>query len=142
MTPEAKQKLRRLLVKHEGCKNFPYTDTTGNLSIGVGRNLTTRGISEVEAFYLLEDDIAYFSSKLAHFLPCFLTLDENRQIVLVDMCFNLGLQGLLNFREMISALDAGNYALAADAMLDSLWALQVKERATSLANILRTGELE
>src|ERR1700689_378420 len=81
MTPEAKAKLKNMLVQDEGCKNFPYTDITGNLSIGVGRNLITRGISTNEALYLLDDDIIYFTSKLNYIIPFFSSLDENRKIV-------------------------------------------------------------
>lgn len=141
MTPDARLKLKQLLVQHEACKLYPYSDSVGKLTIGVGRNLSDRGISEMEAFYLLDDDMSYFYGKLLHFLPWFSKLDENRQIALCDMCFNLGVQGFLNFHDTIAALESGNYVLAADHMMESLWAAQVGERATCLANIIRTGEL-
>lgn len=141
MTPESKQKLKQLLVKHESYRQFPYTDTAGHLTIGIGRNLADRGLSTNEAYYLLDDDIMYFSGKLNHFLPFFHTLNENRQIALIDMCFNIGVQGFLNFTHMIIALEAHDYERAAEEMLDSKWAYQVGERATCLANIIRTGEI-
>ena len=141
MTPEGKQKLKNLLVSHEKYEQFPYTDSTGNLTVGIGRCLNIRGISTTEAFYLLDDDLLYFTGKLNHFLPFFSKLSENRQIALIDMCFNLGVQGILNFTQMISALERGNYEDAAKEMLDSKWATQVGERATCLADIIRTGEL-
>lgn len=141
MTPEGKQRLKALLISHEKYVQFPYSDTTGHLTVGIGRNLTDRGISTTEAFYLLDDDILYFTSKLSHFLDCFSHLNENRQIALIDMCFNLGVQGFLNFKEMIAALEIHNYERAANEMLDSKWATQVGERATTLANIVRTGEI-
>lgn len=139
MTPEGKQKLKALLVRHEEYRQFPYTDSTGHLTVGIGRNLTNRGISTTEAFQLLDDDIIYFSSKLAHYLDCYNELTEPRQIALIDMCFNLGLQGFLHFKEMIAALNSHDYHRAANEMLDSKWAEQVGERATCLANIVRTG---
>lgn len=141
MTPEGKQKLKHLLISHENYKQFPYTDTTGHLTVGIGRNLSDRGISTTEAFYLLDDDILYFSSKLAHYLPFFIELSENRQIALIDMCFNLGVQGFLNFKNMIAALASHDYDRAANEMLNSKWAEQVGDRATCLANIIRTGEI-
>lgn len=141
MTPEGKQKLKNLLVQHESYRQFPYTDTTGHLTVGIGRNLIDRGISTTEAFYLLDDDILYFTSKLAHFLDFFNRLSEHRQIALIDMCFNLGLQGLLNFKKMISALARDDYDTAANEMINSKWAEQVGERATCLASIIRTGEI-
>lgn len=141
MTPEARQKLKGLLVHHESYRQFPYTDTTGHLSIGIGRNLTDRGITHTEAFYLLDDDIVYFNNKLNYYLPFFINLSENRQIALINMCFNLGIQGFLGFKDMISALEAHDYERAAKEMLDSKWAQQVGERAICLANIMRTGEI-
>ena len=141
MTPEARLKLKQLLVQHESYKQFLYVDSTGHSTIGIGRNLTDRGISTTEAFYLLDDDILYFSSKLNHFLPFFSVLDENRQIALIDMCFNLGVQGFLNFKNMIAALESHDYERAAKEMLDSKWHEQVGDRATTLANIIRTGEI-
>lgn len=141
MTPEGKLKLKQLLVNHESIKNFPYTDSTGHLTIGIGRNLIDRGISTTEAFYLLDDDIAYFTDKLNHYLNFFYKLDENRQIALIDMCFNIGIQGFLNFTQMILALEAGDYSRSADEMLNSKWAEQTGHRAITLANIVRTGNI-
>lgn len=141
MSPEGKQKLKSLLIGHEKYVQFPYSDTTGHLTIGIGRNLSDRGISTSEAFYLLDDDILYFNSKLLHYLDCFSKLSENRQIALIDMCFNLGVQGFLGFKEMISALERHDYSLAADEMLKSKWYEQVGQRAITLADIIRTGEL-
>jgi lysozyme len=142
MTPEGRQKLKALLISHEQYRQFPYTDTTGHLTVGIGRNLSARGISTTEAIQLLDDDILYFSSKLAHFLDCFTELNEARQIALIDMCFNLGVQGFLNFKEMINALNAHDYDRAADEMVKSKWHDQVGERATCLENIIRTGEFQ
>lgn len=141
MTPEAKMRLRNLLTSHESFRQFPYTDVTGHLTIGIGRNLTDRGISTNEALMLLDDDISYFANKLSHYLTCFPGLDSNRQIALVDMCFNLGIHGFLGFDGMIQALENRDYKRAHDEMLDSKWAQQVGERATQLANIILTGEL-
>jgi lysozyme len=141
MTPEGRKKLKGLLTAHESYRQFVYTDSTNHLTIGLGRNLSERGISTTEAFYLLDDDILYFSSKLNHFLNFFSQLDENRQIALIDMAFNLGIQGFLNFKEAILALECHDYERAAKCVLDSKWATQVHERATCIANIIKTGEI-
>lgn len=141
MTPENKLKLKNLLVQHESYRQFPYVDTTNNLTVGIGRNLTDRGISTTEALYLLDEDILYFSSKLHLYLKFFDQLNEARQIALIDMCFNVGVQGLLGFKEMINALEQQDYELAAKEMLESKWSQQVGERAHNLAKIILTGEL-
>lgn len=141
MTPETRQKLKNLLVQHESYRQFPYADTTGNLTVGIGRNLSSRGISSTEALSLLDDDIFYFTSKLAHLVPCFNGLDDNRKIVLVDMCFNLGVNGFLGFKRMLEALERNDFNAAADAIMDSKASEQCGERYQQLAFIMRTGEL-
>lgn len=141
MTPETRQKLKNLLVQHESYKQFPYVDTAGHLTIGIGRNLKDRGISINEALYLLDEDAQYFTSKLTNTLKFWGDLNEARQVVLVDMCFNLGLQGLLGFKDMMLAIEAEDYDRAANEMLQSKWATQVGERAICLAGIMRHGEL-
>jgi lysozyme len=141
MTPESRQKLKNLLVQHESYKQFPYIDTTGHLTIGIGRNLKDRGISLNEALYLLDGDEQYFTNKLSTLLKFWDDLSEARQIVLVDMCFNLGLQGLFGFKDMMIAIEAKDFDRAAQEMLDSKWASQVSERATCLAGIMKSGEL-
>lgn len=66
MTPESRQKLKNMLVQDESYRQFPYTDTTGHLTVGIGRNISQRGISTTEASQLLDNDIIYFSAKLDH----------------------------------------------------------------------------
>src|SRR4029077_18097025 len=140
MTPESKKKLRDLLIGHEDYKQFAYTDTTGHLTIGIGRNLTDRGVSTSEALAMLDNDIIYFVNRLNHYLTFFDALDDIRKIVLIDMCFNLGIHGLLAFERMLEAMKDNNFKLAAIEMLDSKWAGQVKGRAEQLAAMMRDGE--
>lgn len=127
------------LILHEGLKNFPYEDTTGHLTIGVGRNLDAKGISDKEAKELLRNDIQAVEKKL-EVLGWFRELGRVRRKVIIDMCFNLGYSGLISFHNMISAIKNDNYRVAADEMLDSKWAEQVGKRATRLSKMMRTGE--
>ena len=141
MTPDSKQKLKTLLLEHEAYKQFVYSDSTGNLTIGVGRNLSARGISITEAIQLLEDDIIYFYSKLAHYVSFFDKLSDNRKIVLVDLCFNVGLNGFLKFTDMLQALAREDYNKAADEILNSKAAVQCPERYHQLALMMRNDQL-
>ena len=141
MTPEAKQKLKNLLIKHEELKQFAYVDTTGHLTIGIGRCLSTRGISVNEALYLCDDDILYFSDKLNYLIGCYNLLSDVRKIVLIDICFNVGVNGLLNFKDMLAALEINDFEKAADEILNSKAAEQCPERYHQLANIMRTDEI-
>lgn len=127
------------LKRDEGVRGFPYTDTAGKLTIGVGRNLTDVGIFPDEIDYLLQKDIDRATATLLVQLPWFHTLDDARQGVLVNMCFNMGWKGLSGFQDTLSAFERGDWEAAATHMLDSLWAKQVNERANRLAEQVRTG---
>src|SRR5437667_58472 len=72
-------------------------------------------------------------------LPSFTSLDETRQNVLMDMCFNLGTAGLLKFKAMLGAVEARDFDRAAAEMHNSAWARQVGERARTLAAMMKTG---
>ena len=130
--------LTKQLQRDEGLRLMPYKDSVGKLTIGIGRNLDDRGITEVEALSLLRNDIDIVEAELTK-LPIYRKLDEVRQTVLANMAFNIGVPRLLKFRQTWIALDAGDYAKAADEMLDSTWAQQVGLRAVRLSEMMRTG---
>lgn len=132
--------LLRQLKLHEGVRLKPYRCTEGKLTIGIGRNLDDRGITVEEANTLLRNDVAEVMAGLAINLPWIWDLNETRQRVLVDMAFNLGVNGLLEFRRTLAAIEAGQYEHAADMMLNSRWASQVGERARRLSQMMATGE--
>lgn len=132
-------KLTKQLIRDEGCKLVPYRDTVGKLTIGIGRNLDDNGITQDEANYMLQNDIALSVKELSQY-GWFKRLDEVRQGALINMHFNLGLPRLLTFRKMIAALDAQDFKRAANEALDSRWANQVGARADRLARQLVTGE--
>lgn len=131
--------LLKQLKLHEGRKRFPYEDTVGKITIGVGRNLTDRGLSDDEIDYLLNNDVDECVADLATF-PWFATLDSIRQRVMVDMRFNLGPSRFRGFRRMLTAIAEKDYAKAAHSMQNSLWARQVKTRAVRLVQMMRSGE--
>ena len=127
------------LTSHEGIRLEPYRCPAGYLTIGVGRNLETVGISEWEARIMLYDDIARAADACRDLFPNFETLSDTRQHVLIDMCFNLGKAGLAQFIKMREAVLAGQWKRAASEMKNSKWADQVKSRAVTLANMMIKG---
>lgn len=129
----------RQLRLHEGERLKPYRCTAGKLTIGVGRNLDDRGITREEAAFLLENDIKRGEAELLRALPWVGQLDEVRQRVLLDMVFNMGLAGVLAFKNTLATIQAGDYQRAASMMLDSKWARQVGQRAERLSRMMATG---
>lgn len=132
------EKLTDQLIRDEGLRLKPYTDTVGKLTVGIGRNLDDVGISESEARYMLKNDITKFVSELTK-LDWFNGLDEPRQVAIANMAFNLGVEGLLDFKNMIDCIKCAKYKLAAEHALSSKWARQVGKRANRIAEQIATG---
>tara|TARA_R100000353_G_scaffold159906_1_gene119471 strand:- start:6 stop:431 length:426 start_codon:yes stop_codon:yes gene_type:complete len=128
------------LIDHEGLELKPYHCTADKLTIGVGRNIQDRGITEDEARYLLKNDIKIVEDELLTRQPVVARLDSVRQRVLVDMGFNLGLPILMKFQNMWAAIEDEDYHEAARQMMDSRWASQVGRRAERLAQAMSSGE--
>jgi len=134
-----KDRLIAQLIVDEGKKNFPYKDTVGKLTIGVGRNLDDRGLSDDEITYLLGNDIKLVERELDIAMPWWRGMCDARQNVIASMAFNLGVPGLKTFKNTLQAMRDGRYADAADGMLQSKWAQQVGARAVRLSKAMREG---
>jgi len=128
------------LIDHEGLELKPYRCTAEKLTIGVGRNIEDRGITEDEARYLLKNDIKIVEDELLEKKPVVAGLDAVRQRVLVDMGFNLGIPTLLKFQNMWAAIEEEDFETAAEEAMDSRWAKQVGRRAERLCQAMATGE--
>ena len=156
-----RQDLIEKLIVAEGLRLQVYKDTLGIDTIGIGRNLEDRGISkeeldwmdipstdhvyewgitEADAVYLATNDVQIVEEELVRAHPCVDRLDSVRQLILIDMAFNMGVPRLCKFKKMWAAVECGDYPTAAKEMLDSRWAKQVKGRATKLANAMHNGE--
>jgi len=153
-------KLLDKLIEHEGMVLTVYQDSLGIDTIGIGRNLEDRGISKEEldhmdipnmdviyehginendARYLAKNDVQIVEKELLAAHPCVAELDAVRQLVLVDMAFNMGVPRLRKFKKMWAAVHEKDFPTAAKEMLDSRWANQVKSRSVKLANMMHTG---
>ena len=112
------ERIKEQLVRHEGLRLKPYRCTAGKLTIGIGRNLDDCGISQTEAYVLLENDIQNCEKQLLDEIPeIYSALDEVRKSVLLNMCFNLGIGGLLEFNNTLAFIAAGDWERAATELL-------------------------
>ena len=139
MTHVDRAALRAVLRIDEGLRLTPYRDTADKLTIGYGHNLDDRGISETTALQMLDEDIDLHASELETELSWVVSLDPVRYRVLVNMAFNMGMGTLRQFTHTLGCIERGQYDDAATAMLQSLWARQVKGRAVRLAQEMRSG---
>jgi lysozyme len=138
-----KTELARQLRGDEGEKPCAYQDHLGFWTIGVGRLVDKRkpgaGLRPDEITYLLNNDIDDRINALTKRLPWFQDLDDARKGVLLNMSFQLGVDGLLGFVNTLKLIQDGKYDNAAHAMLQSRWAQQTPERAKRMAEQMRTG---
>lgn len=135
------------LRRDEGVRYEPYKDTMGIDTVGVGHNMEAHPLPSDWTFPLTDDQVNLLLSQdlqsvyadLTGNLPWWLYLDDVRQRVLCNMCFNLGINRLLGFRNTLGFVRQGKWDDAAQGMLNSAWATQVGERAQRLAAMMRTG---
>ena len=135
--------LREQLIRDEGVIPHCYFDHLGYATIGVGHLIDERRGGSLPKFLidaLLDYDIDKCRKELAAALHWYVKLDEARQGVLINMAFNLGVDGLLKFKNTLGFVQAGQYGEAAANMLASLWAKQVGPRAHRLATQMETGK--
>jgi len=127
-------KLIEQIKQDEGFRGMPYKDPKGNLTIGFG---TLLPITKQEAEYLLVNRLTVIINEMKQKCLVYDKLPQQAKEVLNNMAYNLGVPKLCGFKKMWRALEDGNYQAAAAEMLDSKWAIEVKDRAIKLANQMK-----
>ena len=108
--------LREMIKAHEGLRLKPYKCTAGRWTIGYGHNLEAQNekipisITLEQAEKYLDMDMASATEGCKKSIPYFSKLDDVRKAVLIDMCFNLGINGLLGFKTTLAEVAAGKYS--------------------------------
>ena len=120
------------LKTDEGFEPRVYTCSALKLTVGYGWNL------ESIATELLKHAAMEKIAQLSNY-QWFCELNDNRQLAIANMAFNIGVNGVLKFKKMIVAIKAKDYDLAAKEMQDSKWFNQVGNRAVRLVNVMRWG---
>lgn len=117
-----------------------YNDHLGFITIGVGRLLDKRkggGISREESAYLLNNDMQKVENQILQKIPFYIGLSENQKIALCSMAFQMGIGGLMEFKNTLSLLERGEYEAAAKEALNSRWATQTPNRARRVTYLLK-----
>ncbi len=148
-------KMQNQLILHEGLRLQYYTDTLGNITWGVGFNVTARGVNEIQRILgrpldstgdatadevkrVLTLDIQRVQQALLTHAPWVASLSEVRQRVFVDLAFNIGL-AIMGFKRCLQAASTGNWSVAAIELHKAHWAQQVEssvDLAADAAKIL------
>jgi lysozyme len=125
--------------RHEGFSSTVYLDSVGKRTIGYGWNLDSdpmyREAADVQMRCKLED----IEARLLSLYDWYPNLSQARKDVVLNMSYNLGVEGFGKFRQTIWYLANSRFEEAADEMLRSRWSDQVGNRAKYLANKMKVG---
>lgn len=137
----------------EGVRRRRYQDTEGKWTIGVGHNITDdpvypyaerdEPLSDSQINLLLIKDVSIAVGALDQYCNWWRAMEEPRQRVLANMCFNMGWgngeEGLSSFVNTLKAMHFADYQAAAAGMRASKWYGQVGLRAARLAMTMEKG---
>lgn len=138
------------LQTDEGLRLFVYDDATGlpiragthvigNPTVGIGRNLSGKGITTAEAVALCLNDIAAACTALTASYPWWTALSAGRQMALVDLYFNMGGAGLATFHDFLACMESGDFQGAVGQLQSSRWWGEVSTRGPRIAAQILAG---
>ncbi len=130
---------KKMMIADEGEKLKSYPDTKGKLTVGIGRNLTDNGIRKVESDFMFSNDVADVKAELNKAIPWWVGLSDNRQMVIANMAFNMGVPRLMGFKDMLAAARSGRWVEAAAEILDSDAARDLPARYHRLSLLMEKG---
>ena len=141
------QQLREELTEDEGCKYEIYLDHLGYPTFGIGHLVRDddpehgeevgTSVSEDRVIEAFESDLESVLSDCKILYSDFDDLPEEAQQVIANMMFNMGRPRLSKFKGMKRGVDARDWNIAADEMIDSRWYRQVTNRADRLVQRIR-----
>ncbi len=153
------------LTLDEGLRLKAYDCTAGKRTIGIGRNfedvpfskdecleifgttsisyinadkiLTTKGITNKQADFLLANDIKKCVSQLEkHSFWNAVKDDDIRARAIINLCFNLGINGLLGFKNTLAFIEKKDWKNAARNLTLSKWYTQVGNRGPRIVKMI------
>lgn len=132
--------LKEYVEENEGRRHFPYKDTEGKLTIGVGFNLDDVGLFDEEIDFILENRLKLNEESLKYHWSGFEVAPPTVKLALQDLYFNLGWPRLRGFKKMWAAIKVSNWDEAAKELLDSKYAKQVGKRAKRNSELILKGK--
>lgn len=128
-------KAYKMFSRDELPRRTPYDDATGkpikapvgNVTVGIGRNLDAKPLSNQVIMMILREDVddAIRDARAVLGETVWSQLSENRRLGFVNLAFNMGRVGLQTFKKMLKAASEQNWAECGKELRNSLWARQV-----------------
>ena len=143
-------KLKAQLAVDEGTRRNRYKDSRGFWTIGRGHNIEAdphypytvadEPLTDAQIDSLETRDVGNAVAALDEYANWWRAMEEPRQRVLANMCFNMGWTKLSEFVNTLKAMHFADYVAAAAGMRASKWYGQVGARGEHLAKVMETGE--
>ena len=135
--------LKERIIIHEGKINKCYADSLGKLTFGIGHLVTENDNidpnKEYDDEFIMQIFEVDFKTALegATRLCKDMDLPDEKFGVFVEMCFQLGVNGVSKFKNALSHAKDHAWDKCADELLDSRWHQQTPNRAKALADVMR-----
>lgn len=123
------QSIKDYIMSNEGVRKYPYRCSAGKLTIGIGRNLEDKGLSDSEVMYLFDNDLQDTQDSAESIFEDFSQYTLEEQTVILDMLFNLGTTRFKTFKKFIRAIKERDLKEAARQIEQSAYFHQVPNRA-------------
>ena len=155
---------KKMIIQHEGKVNFPYKDSKGLWTIGVGHligngktlpaeydawknnggpydknNNKSPAMTDEQVMALFEKDFESHR-KMAEKTPGWNLANESGQAAMIDLAYNLGGSWYKSWKDTSAALESGDFEKAANGLKNSKWYEQVKGRAVKIVDMIRNGK--
>ena len=141
MVDKLSDELREAVKLSEGYRARVYKDTLGIDTIGYGFAIKDLYIDEDIAEQILEKKVNKLLKEVDSRFDWFKFMPDGIKEVVVEMCYQLGVNGFSKFKKTIKLLSNRNFAKASTEMLDSLWAKQTPKRAESLSANMKSCKI-
>lgn len=141
--------VQQWITRWEDSRSRVYLDTKGIPTIGIGLNMTTKlaknaiagiggdydallagtaELSQADIGILLGVSIEVAVSAIRYLVPNFDQLPADKQLVLTDLCFNMGEPVLAEFVHALNYVNMGQWTRAAMEFESSAWYKEVGQR--------------
>jgi len=143
-----------LLNFEEGYREKPYIDSEGYPTVACGIKIGPKGaalsnytftvprnVGDVWLESFVNTTIVKMNTNPA-IVSALKACNGPRRDILISMAYQMGVNGLAEFKNTLAMIADGNFSGAANGMLTSLWAKQTPNRAKRHAEVMRTGDMK
>lgn len=149
LPPNLIEQIKEDLVKHEGYITEIYLCSENYPTFGIGHMITEDDmeytwpvgtpVTDERILQVFHDDCKVAVTDVELLVDNLSDHPDFVSRVLVNMAFNIGRPRLSKFKNMLAAIEAKDYNLAAEEMIDSKWYRQVGRRSKELVEIMKNG---